>query len=193
MCVMSNQLSEQTYAEFQLLMSLALDDLLDADEKSQFEEHLQRHPVLAKEWQDWQLLHCEISAMPHAMPAPNFVDRFEVKLAQQERRRKLWQGLWIGVVSMVLWFIAAAGVITVSTYLFVNQPSLMSDVVQNVIFFFASLATSVDSLALAISTFAETPQAIGLGVGYLVLAMSMLMGWVVYLRRSTQLLDVAVS
>jgi anti-sigma factor RsiW len=191
--MMNNQPSEQTQEEFLLLMSLALDNLLDDAEQAQFDLHLERYPTLAVQWQDWQGMHQQMSAMPHAVPTPNFVDRFEVKLAQQERRQRLWQGMWIGVITFMLWAAATAGVISIGTYLFVNQSSLMSSTVQNIILFFAAIATWVNSLALALNTFAATPQAMGLGVGYLVLALGMLVGWFSYLRRSTQLIDVATA
>lgn len=190
---MRNQLSEQEHEEFLLLMSLALDDLLDEAEQQQFVRYQEQHPALAVEWQDWQGMHQRMNAMPHAMPSPNFVDRFELRLIQQERRRRLWQGMWIGIVTFCLWFTATAGLVSVGTYLFVNQSSFVSTIVQNVTLFFASIATWLESLALALNTFATTPQAMGLGAGYLVLTMSMLVGWFFYLRRSTQFIDVSAA
>lgn len=190
---MKNQLSEQEHEEFLLLMSLALDDLLDEEEAAQFTRYQQQDPALALQWQDWQQMHQQMCAMPHALPTPNFVDRFELRLVQQERRRRLWQGVWIGIVSLVLWATATAGVLSVGTYLFVNQTAVMRDIVQNVIFFFASLATWGNSLLITANSFVSTPQAMGLGIGYLVLTMAMLVGWVFYLRRSTQLIDIPVA
>ncbi|MCB0065112.1 MAG: hypothetical protein KDE19_23475 [Caldilineaceae bacterium] len=187
---MRNQLSEQEHEEFLLLMSLALDDFLDEAEQQQFALYQERHPILAAEWQDWQAMHQRLNATPHAVPAPDFVDRFELRLLQQERRRRLWQGVWIGLATFCLWFTATAGLVSVGTYLFVNQSSFVSSVAKNIILFFASLATWFDSLLLALNTFASTPQAMGLGAGYLVLTMGMLVGWFFYLRRSTQLIDV---
>lgn len=190
---MKNQLSEQEHEEFLLLMSLALDDLLDEAEQQQFARYQEQHPALAVAWQDWQAMHHRMCAMPHAVPTPNFVDRFELRLVQQERRRRLWQGLWIGLVAFCLWFTVTAGLISVGTYIFVNQSSLLSSAVQTITIFFASIATWLESLSLALGTFATTPQAMGLGIGYVVLAMGMLVGWFFYLRRSTQLLDVPAA
>jgi anti-sigma factor RsiW len=175
--------------EFSLLMSLALDELLDEQEQEAFERYLARYSQLATQWQDWQALHRHITALPHAMPAPDFVGRFEVQLAQQERRRRLRQGFWIGFVTLLLWLGMVGGVLVVGAYLFVNQSALLASVVQNLTYFWAGMAAWLDSLATAANAFAATPQALGLGIGYLVLTLAMLSGWVVYLRRSTQLFE----
>ena len=42
--------------EFALLMSLALDGLLDADEQARFAALLDRYPELAEEWDTWRAL-----------------------------------------------------------------------------------------------------------------------------------------
>lgn len=176
--------------EFSLLMSLALDELLDEQEQATFERYLVRYTQLATQWQDWQALHRHMTAVPHAMPAPNFVGRFEVQLAQQERRRRLRQGLWIGFVTLMLWIGMVAGVLVVGAYLFVNQSALLANIVQNLIYFWAGLAAWLNSLATTANAFAATPQAVGFGIGYLALTLTMLSGWVVYLRRSTQLVEI---
>jgi divalent metal cation (Fe/Co/Zn/Cd) transporter len=134
-----------------------------------------------------------MSTIPHAVPTEQFVERFEMHLIQQERRRKLRQGIWIGLLTLILWLGATAGVLSVGTYLFVNQSALLADFVKSVIYFWAALASWMDSLATAFNTFATTPQAIGLGFGYMLLTMGLLAGWFNYLRRSTQLVEVSVE
>ena len=89
--------------EFMLLMSLSLDNLADAGEAAQFEDYLTRYPTFATQWQGWQRLHQQFVAIPHAEPPVGFVDRFEVRLIQQERRRRLWLGVLIGSLTFLLW------------------------------------------------------------------------------------------
>ena len=38
--------------EFSLLMSMALDELLDSSEHAEFDSYLATYPTLAREWQD---------------------------------------------------------------------------------------------------------------------------------------------
>ncbi|MEZ4674499.1 MAG: hypothetical protein R2932_09665 [Caldilineaceae bacterium] len=187
--MMKNFPTEVEQEEFLLLMSLSLDGLLDEDEAATFEQYVTAYGSFAAQWQEWQSMHRQICAIPHAMPAPNFVDRFEIHLTQQERRQRLWQGLWIGLVTMVLWIGATAGILSIGTYLFVNQSTIIGDVVQNVIYFWAALASWFYSLGTSFNAFAATPQAMGLGVGYLALTMGLLAGWFMLLRRSTQLVE----
>ena len=187
--MMKNFPTEVEQEEFSLLMSLSLDGLLDEEEAAVFDRYLTQYGALAKQWQDWQSMHQQMSAMPHAMPTPNFVGRFEVHLAQQERRRRLWQGMWIGLLTLVLWVSATIGLLSIGTYIFVNQSAVIGDVIHNVIYLWAAFAAWIGSLGTTINAFAATPQGVGLGIGYLVLALGMLTGWFAFLRRSTQLVD----
>jgi len=179
--------------EFFLLMSLALDGLLDDTEQATFDDYLTEFRTLAMQWDEWQRMHRQISAMPHALPTPNFVDRFEVQLAQQERRRQLKQGVWIGLITLILWMGATTGILTIGTYLFVNQSALLAEGVHNLIFFWAAIVAWFDGLSTTVDTFVATPQAASIGIGYLVLTIGLLAGWVQYLRRSTQLVEVPVE
>ncbi len=185
--------TESEEEEFFLLMSLALDGFLDEAEQATFERYLTSNRALAAEWQAWQTMHHQMNVAPHVVPTANFVDRFEVNLAQQERRQRLWQGMWIALITMILWVGATAGILSVGTYLFVNQSSLLADGIKQIIYFWAAIATWLDSLSTALNAFAATPQAVGLGVGYLLLTMGLLAGWFSYLRRSTQLVEITVE
>lgn len=185
--------TEAQEEEFFLLMSLALDGLLDEAEEATFDDYRARFSTLAMQWHDWQLMHRQMSAMPHALPAPNFVGRFEMQLVQQERRRRLRQGMWIGLATLLLWIGASVGILTVGTYLFVNQSALLAGVSQNLIFLWAAIVAWFDGLATTVNTFAATPQAVGLGIGYLLLTIGLLAGWFNYLRRSTQFVEVPVE
>jgi len=190
---MTTTLPTESQEEFFLLMSLALDGLLDDAEQITFERYLTQDPALAAEWQAWQGMHNQMAATPHAVPTANFVERFEVSLEQQERRQKLWQGLWIGLITMILWFGATAGVLSVGTYLFVNQSALLADGIKQLIYFWAAIATWLTSFSTALSAFVATPQALGLGVGYLLLTLGLLASWFNYLRRSTQFVEGTVE
>lgn len=170
--------------EFMLLMSLALDDLADAGETAKFEAYLAAYPTLAVQWRSWQRLHNHFVALPAVAPPAGFVDRFEVRLLQQERRRRLWFGMAIGAITLLLWIGVMVGLVSMGAYLMVNQGSWVSAFVQNLTYAWITLGQWVESGWLAFGAFAATPQAKAIGVGYLLMAAAMLGGWVSLLRRS---------
>ena len=175
--------------DFVVLMSLSLDQLLDDEERGRFERYLIDYTTLAEEWQQWQGLHKQLVAMPHAAPAPGFVERFELQLLQQERRRRLRQGIWIGALSLLLWVGVVVGVVGVGTYLFINQSIWLSTTIQNLIYWWATAVHWLQSLAAALAVFASTPQGKSIGAAYVVLAFGMLGAWGYFLRRATHLVD----
>ena len=185
----TNLPSAEEQDDFSVLMSLSLDQLLDDEERRRFDRYLTDYVTLAEEWQEWQGMHQQLVAMPHAVPAPGFVERFELQLLQQERRRRLRQGIWIGALSLLLWIGVVVGVVGVGSYLFVNQSVWLSASIQNVIYWWATAMHWLQSLIAALAVFAGTPQGKSIGVAYVVLAFSMLGAWGYFLRRATQLMN----
>lgn len=173
--------------EFMLLMSLSLDQLADEEEGARFEEYLTHYPACAAQWQGWQRLHQQFVALPHAEPPADFVERFEVRLIQQERRRRLWLGLVIGSVTLLLWTGVMVGLFSMGAYLFVNQGSWVSALLQNLTYSWANLMQWIKTAWETLGSFAGTPQAKAIGAGYLFMAVALLGGWVSLLRRSLQI------
>jgi hypothetical protein len=179
--------------EFMLLMSLSLDNLADAGEAAQFEEYLTRYPTFVIQWQSWQRLQQQFVAIPHAEPAFGFVDRFEVRLTQQERRRRLWLGFLIGSVTLLLWVGVVVGIFSMGTYLFTNQGSWLSALVQNLTYSWVNLVHWANTGWETFVIFASTPQAQAIGVGYLLMSVALLGGWLTILRRSLHLQELPSS
>ena len=170
--------------EFMLLMSLSLDNLADEGEAAKFEAYLASYPTLAVQWRGWQKLHNHFVALPAVAPPTGFVDRFEVRLLQQERRRRLWFGVALGAVTLLLWVGVMVGLFSMGAYLMVNQGSWVSTLLQNLTYAWITLIQWLESGWLAFGAFASTPQAKAVGVGYLMMAAALLAGWVGLLRRS---------
>lgn len=179
--------------EFMLLMSLSLDNLADTGEMAQFEDYLTRYPTFAAQWQGWQRLHQQFVAIPHAEPPVGFVDRFEVRLIQQERRRRLWLGVLIGSLTFLLWAGVVVGVFSMGAYLFTNQGSWLSALVQNLTYSWVNLMHWASTGWETFMIFASTPQAQAIGVGYLLMSVALLGGWLTILRRSLQLQELPSS
>ena len=172
--------------EFMLLMSLSLDDLLDEAEAARFDQYLTDFPTLALHWQSWQRLHHGFVAMPPVEPPAGFVDRFETRLLQHERRRRLWFGMVVGGVTLLLWIGVIVGLFSMGAYLFVNQGSWLSALIQNLTYAWVTLGQWLKTGWETLGLFAATPQAKAVAVGYLLLAAALLGGWLTFLRRSLQ-------
>lgn len=172
--------------EFMLLMSLSLDNLLDEEEAARFETYVTAYPTLAIRWQSWQRLHQGFVAMPPVEPPAGFVERFETRLLQQERRRRLWFGIVIGGVTLLLWTGVIVGLFSMGAYLFVNQGSWLGALIQNLTYAWVALGQWLKTGWETVGIFAATPQAKAVGVGYLFMAAALLGGWLTFLRRSLQ-------
>jgi anti-sigma factor RsiW len=173
--------------EFMLLMSLSLDNLADAAERARFESYLVNYPLFATQWQSWQRMHQQFVALPHAEPPADFVERFEVRLLQQERRRRLWLGAAIGSVTLLLWVGVMVSLFSMGAYLFVNQGVWLSDLIQNLTYAWVNLVQWIKTGGETFAIFAATPQAKAIGAGYLLMAGTLLVGWLTLLRRSVEL------
>lgn len=177
--------------EFMLLMSLSLDDLADEAEAARFEDYLVNYPTFATQWHSWQRLHHQLAAMPHAEPPADFVERFETRLLQQERRRRLWLGMVIGSVTLLLWVGVMVGIFSMGAYLFVNQGVWLNDLIQNVTYAWVSLMQWLWAGWETFAALAGTPQGKAVGAGYLLMAVTLLGGWLTLLRRSLQVQELS--
>ena len=173
--------------EFYWMMSLALDDLLDEGDRLQFESHQAQYPSLVALWTEWQNMHARLDELPHAEPAPGFVARFELRLAQQEelqQRRVLTFSL---VAAVLVAFGAIAATVGTGAYILAEHGSWLGEQLHNVVYTSVALDAWADAVVDSLAALASTPQAQALGMMYVVVAMVMIFGWVQLLRRSAQM------
>lgn len=172
--------------EFTLLMSLALDDLLDDEESARFRRYLHVYPTLAAEWQSWQKLDDMFRATPSAMPPAGFAADMQVRLIQYERRRRLMWGLGFGVILLALWVGLMAGAVSFGAFVVIERAEWLS----NFIHFSTRAAAGIQSwwvvTAGAADMLLSTEQARLFMAGYLAAGLAMLAGWVLLLRRTTK-------
>jgi anti-sigma factor RsiW len=172
---------------FYWMMSLALDGLLDEPERAEFESYQAQYPALAALWGEWQGLNRELERMPHIDPAPGFVNRFELRLAQheaQQQQRVLAFSLAAVVLVALLAVAGAAGAIT---YLTSTQGPWLGEQIRNLVLLSATTGAWLNALLDTFGALAGTPQAQALGMMYVVVAVVMIFGWVQLLRRSARL------
>ncbi|MEZ4868440.1 MAG: hypothetical protein R3C14_44335 [Caldilineaceae bacterium] len=184
---MKNLPTPEQQEEFMLLMSLALDNLLDEDEAARFAIYQTEYSPFARQWDEWQQLHGQLLALPHVMPAADFVQKVECRLVHHERRQRLWLALLFGAVTFVLWITVMTAAIGLGAYLVVNQSSWLGVTIQNLTYTWVEISQWLSGGWEAFVSFAATPQAKGLGAAYLAFTVALLAGWLNFLRRSTHL------
>lgn len=173
--------------EFTWMMSLALDGLLEETDRSRFEAYQAQDGALAALWIEWQGLDRKLDHMPHVEPAPGFVNRFELRLAQQEAQQQR-RVLAFSVVSVLLvLLLAVAGGVWGVTYLTSAQAPWLGEQIRNLVVLSATAGAWFGALLDTLGALAGTPQAQALGMMYVIVAMIMIFGWVQLLRRSARL------
>lgn len=177
---------DQVQDEFTVLMSLALDNLLDRDEQETFDAYLASYPTLANEWLDWQALDAQLRSAPIIAPPANFLLNFEAKLAQRERRRHLWWGFAFGAVAVMLWLAVMAGVASLGAFVLLGQPDWLTQLIHNLAFAYASVTNGIASLSATAGAIAGTAEARTFGLIYLLVSFSLVTAWIFFLRHSTR-------
>jgi hypothetical protein len=171
--------------EFTLLMSLALDGLLDASEQQRFDAYLTRYAAFAEQWRDWQHLHQQMIAAPHVEPQADFVGKVGLCLLQQGRRRRLWQGALLAFLLATLWIGLVATVLGLGAFFLLNQGNWLSSLIQSLAQLSSSTAISVATLRTSLAQWLGSPQVVALCLGYLTLDILLLSGWFRFLRQTT--------
>ena len=168
-----------------LLMSLALDHMLDPGEQEQFEQHLAQCPPCARQWQLWQAVDSRFQDPPLMEPPADFAVRLEARLARQERRRNLWLALGLGFLTIGVWAASILGIgvlLSVLAYQFVPWvPHLFLFVTD---LWAALVAFGSTTWQLAIGLF-KAPSTLLAVAGYLLLCLLILGLWTRFLHRST--------
>ncbi len=182
-----NPAPEAAEAEFFLLMSLALDDMLDAAERARFQEYLVTYPTLTEQWESWQELDETFTATPSALPPLGFAADVELRILQRERQRRLLWGFGLGVVVLALWVGLMAGAVSFGAFVMFNQADWLAQLVHLIARSTATVGNWWAATTNTVSALLSTDQARLFVAGYVLTATAMLMGWITLLRRSTRI------
>ncbi len=168
-----------------LLMSLALDHMLDPAEQEQFEQHLAQCPPCAHQWQIWQAVDSRFQDPPLMEPPAGFAVRLEARLSRRERRRNLWLALGLGFLTIGVWAASIMGIgvlLSVLAYQFVPWVPHLFLFVADV---WATLAAFGNTTWQLIMGLFKAPSTLLAVAGYLLLCLLILGAWTHFLRRST--------
>lgn len=175
--------------DFMLLMSLALDGLLDDAEDQRFQRHLAQYPEFAVQWQTWQALDGDLHAAPAALPPVDFVANVELRIQQAERRRRLWLGVGVGIGTVLLWGTVLITVASAGAFVVLNQSGWLGDLIRVLAYSSAAISSWFASLLRSVDVVLGAPQVRSFGLTYVLVAVSILAGWFHLLRRSTRVLE----
>lgn len=185
-------MSEQTIhaamseAEFDWLMSLALDDELDADGQARFDALLADAPDLADAWRAWQWIDSEFTATPALTPPSGFAQRVELRLAEVEKERQ--QRVFLlssaaALLAVTLVFAATAGL---GAFVFLTQGQWVGEQVRALALAYTSANLWLATVGETVTAVTNTPQAQFAAGLYALLLVMLVIGWVQLLRRSAR-------
>lgn len=177
--------------DFELTMSMALDGLLDEDEMTQFYADIETFPLLAEKWATWQELDQVLLAEPSIMPPVNFVQNFEARLSKQQKRRRVWFGVGIASVTVLLWLSIVIGMLSAGAFIATSQGGWINDQAQSLVYLINGMGAWVQTTANTINIVLYSPQMWGVALAYTALMGGILAFWTRLLRRSTQVINVS--
>lgn len=174
------------HGEYLMLISLALDGMLDSEEKEQLDGHLEQCSGCRAQWLLWQAIDDRLRAAPAPVPAPGFSRSVAQRLAQRERLRNLRIGVMLTVFTLLVWSLGLVGVcILTGTLVYTNLDRLAeTGLFLNEVWAVAGVVGH--SLWEVVVEITATPAALGVASAYLVIAVAAIAVWCIIIQRTTQ-------
>ncbi len=169
---------------FEYLMSLALDDMLEPDEAKQFDAML-ADTGMGESWDEWQRFDTDFRSAPVAQPSSDFVSNFENRLHKQQRRRRIWYGIGIGAVVLILWINLTLCLLGAGAYVMFNQASWLTATVRLAVYISATIEGYITVFSTLIASIMGSPEAQFMAALYITLSGLALWAWTRFLRKST--------
>lgn len=171
-----------------LLMSMALDGLLDAHDQKQLDLILAADAGLRDTWQQWQKMDALFggAAAVAAVPQPGFVARFDTQLDKQLARRRARRRMLYGATATVAWLGTLAAIGFAAWFLFSNQTQWMNDFVRELVYYPSAVSIWARAVRSSFSATISEPQSIAVVGCYAMASATLLAVWMWFLRRTTQ-------
>jgi len=177
---------QDTHGEALLLMSMALDGLLDDAERNRLDLLLAHEPGLRETWRNWQKLHTTLTSVPHAQPAGDFVARFEHKLNRRERSARRRRQAIFATAAIVTWVSTAVAIVLLAWALFSNQTEWMNDFVRELVLYPSAAAITLRAVQTSLSALIGEPESLAFAAACTTALAALLYGWLLILRRTTR-------
>jgi anti-sigma factor RsiW len=177
--------SESEVDDCLMLMSMALDGLLDHDERTRLESRIAADPALDEMWQQWCKVDVAFVETPRQLPVVGFTNRFEARLEQKLTRERTRQRVIMAAVATVVWtaVLVIAGVLL--WFLLMNQGELMGAVARETAYYGRAIGIGIGALQTTASATFSAPQSMVIALAYAVATAGLLYVWVRFLRRTT--------
>lgn len=168
-----------------VLMSMALDGLLDHEERARLDSRIAADPVLAETWRQWCKVDVAFAEAPRQQPASGFTNRFEARLEKKIARERMRQHIVMGVVATVVWSVVLVGAGLLLWFLLTNQGTLMASVARETAYYGSAIGIAASALQSTASATFRAPQSIVIAVAYAMATVGLLYVWLRFLRRMT--------
>jgi hypothetical protein len=165
-------------------MSLALDEALEPSEAERFDTLLREEPGNLDRWAAWQAVDNEFQLMPCVLPSLDFGEKFAQRLEIRERQRRLRTGFIFGMAALALWGSALVGTVMLVALVWSNQSDWLGALSYNLTYWWAALGHFGQALLNTGEALWAAPQTRAAAACYLVGVVSILAGWLMFLRRS---------
>lgn len=169
-----------------LLMSMALDGLLSAEEEARFLSLIAEDDAMDASWKQWQKVDALLEQMPRAVPAGDFVARFEMRLDKKERWAGVRQRLGLAALAVLGWVGAAVVVIAAGWYIWANQTQWMSGFVRELVYYPSAVSIGLRAAQSTLSATVSEPQSIAVVCSYVAAGALLLAAWLWFLKRTTR-------
>lgn len=178
---------QSAHDEALMLMSLALDGLLDSQDEARLCEIVTADSGLDETWQHWQRMNRLLVSTPRVQPEAGFALRFEQKLDRQMHRARVRNAIIYTTAAMLVWALTVAGLAGIGWLVVTSQAQWMNDFVRELAVYPSALFTWLRAVWTTISAIAGEPQTAALLFGYGLMVMALLGWWFRFLQRRTQL------
>ena len=173
------------HSDYLVLISLALDGMLEASEQARLDRHLEQCSRCRVQWLLWQVIDQKLRAAP-APPPPDFSHQVMERLSRQERLRNMQVGLLLTALTVFVWALGLVGAAGWSARWSTPTSAALRAASQFLTDAWAVAGVVGQSLWEVTIELTTTPTALGVASAYLVIAAVALAVWCLVIQRSAQ-------
>lgn len=168
-----------------MLMSMALDGLLDEDERARLDGMIAADPGLAETWRQWCKVDVAFVEAPRELPVAGFTNRFEARLEAKLAKERSRQRVIMATVATFVWtsVLVLAGLLL--WYLLMNQGPMLNAFARETAYYGRAISIGIGALRNTATATFSAPQSIAVAIGYTLATAALLYVWVRFLRRTT--------
>lgn len=169
-----------------MLMSLALDGLLNEEEEARLFSLIADDEALDTSWKQLQKVDALLTQTPRAIPAADFTARFDSRLDKKMGRARVRKRIALAMLAIIGWLSVVTVVAAAGWYLWANQTQWMSDFVRELVYYPSAVSIWTRAVQSTLSATLSEPQSIAFVFSYAAAGALLLTGWMWFLKRTTR-------